>query len=295
VLDWRLLEANLLREAAQPSRSLRFGSFEVDLRAGELRKNGMKLRLTGQPFEVLAFLLERPGEVVTREEFQKRLWADTFVDFEHNLNTAINKIREVLGDSAESPRFVETLPRRGYRFIASVQGHPSTPARTSVVKWVGLAGVSSVALLAVVVSLHVGRSKENVLEGDRKPIRSLAVLPFANLSSDPEQDYFAEGTTEALITELGKIDGLRVISRQSTMQYRGTTKSASQIAHELNVEAIVEGSVIRAGDRVRISVQLIGAAPERHLWSNSYDRDLRDILLCTARWQALSLAKSGQT
>jgi DNA-binding winged helix-turn-helix (wHTH) protein len=213
---------------------IRFANYEADLDAGELRKNDRKLKLSGQPFQVLAILLERPGEVVTREEFQKRMWPDTFVDFEHNLNTAINKIREVLGDSAESPRFIETLPRRGYRFIATVQGHSSGPGRTFVVKLVGVAGVSSLALLAVVVALYVGRSQEDVLRGDRKPIRSLAVLPLANLSSDPEQDYFAEGTTEALITELGKINGLRVISRQSTMQYRGTRKSASQIPHELN-------------------------------------------------------------
>jgi TolB-like protein len=182
-----------------------------------------------------------------------------------------------LRSSAESSRFVETLPRRGYRFIATVQRQPSAPARPFVVKLVWAAGLSLVALLAVVVALHVGRSTEDVGGGDRQPIGSLAVLPLASLSTDPEQDYFAEGTTEALITELGKINGLRVISRQSMMQYKGTKKSASQIAHELNVEAIVEGSVIRAGDRVRISVQLIGAEPERHLWSNSYDRDLRDI------------------
>jgi TolB-like protein/Tfp pilus assembly protein PilF len=219
------------------SHPLRFGVFEFDPRAGELRKQGMKLKLHGQPIEILALLLEHPGEVVTREELQRKLWpADTFVDFEHSLNAAVKRLRDALDDSADSPRYIETLSRRGYRFIGRLDSLESAP------------------------------------------IRSLAILPFANLSGDPGQEYFADGMTDALITELGKISALRVISRQSMMQYKGTKKSVPQIACELNVEAVLEGSVLRAGDCVRISVQLIQAAPERHLWAQSCDRELRDVL-----------------
>jgi len=216
--------------------SIRFGSFEVDLRAGELRKHGAKIRLQEQPFQILVMLLEHPGEVVTREELRNKLWpADTFVDFDHGLNKAINKLREALGDSADSPRFIETLAKRGYRFVES-------PAISS----------------------------------DR--IESLAVLPLDNLSRDPEQEYFADGLTEALITSLAKIGALRVISRTTAMRFKKTDKSLPQIARELNVDAIVEGTVLRSGDRVRISAQLIHASTDTHLWADNYDRDLRDIL-----------------
>ncbi len=268
-----------MRSEASFPRAVRFGVFEFDPRAGELRKQGMKLKLQGQPIEILALLLKRPGEVITREELQKKLWpSDTFVDFEHGLNAAVNRLREAFGDSAEEPRFIETVPRRGYRFVASLEGRASASARRRVSKWVAIGGVAAVALLAALVTLNVGGWRERFLGGSRKPIRSLAVLPLANLSSNSEQDYFVDGMTEALITELGKISALRVISRQSMMQYKGTKKSAREIARELSVEALVEGSAVREGDRVRVSVQLIGAVPERHLWANSYDRDLRDVL-----------------
>jgi len=215
---------------------VRFGAYEADLRAGELRKNGLRIRLSEQPFQVLTILLEHPGEVVAREELQKRLWPDgTFVDFEQGLNAAVKRLREVLDDSADTPHLIETVPRRGYRFMGSL-------------------GSSS------------GR------------IQSLAVLPLENLSGDPEQEYFAEGLTEALINTLAKIGALRVTSRTSAMQYRKTDKNMPQIARELNVDAIVEGTVLRSDDRVRISVQLVDGHADTHLWAESYDRDLRDIL-----------------
>jgi TolB-like protein/Tfp pilus assembly protein PilF len=220
--------------------AVHFGVFEVDLRARELRKQGVKLKLQEQPLEVLKALLEKPGEIVTREELQQKIWpSDTFVDFDHGLYNAIKRLREALGDSAETPQYVETLARRGYRFIGKID-----------------------------------------CEGPR--VRSLAVLPLENLSRDPEQEYFAEGLTEALITTLAKIGELRVVSRTSAMQYKGVHKPLREIARELEVDAIVEGTVLRAGDRVRITTQLIDAAKEAHLWAESYERDLRDVLTLQA-------------
>jgi TolB-like protein/Tfp pilus assembly protein PilF len=222
------------------NRAFQFGVFEVNLRAGELRKRGVKVKLQEQPLQVLQILLENPGEVVTREEMQRRIWpADTFVDFDHGLNNAIRRLREALGDSADTPRYIETLSRRGYRFIGSM----------------GTLQISSPA-----------------------PIRSLAVLPLENLSHDPQQEYFAEGLTEALITTLAKIGELRVVSRTSAMLYKGVRKPLREIARELEVDAIVEGTVLRAGRRVRITAQLIDAPKEAHLWAESYERDLHDVL-----------------
>ena len=216
---------------------VRFGLYEADLRAGELRKQGLRIRLREQSFQVLTILLERPGDIVTREELTKRLWPDgTFVDFEQGLNAAVTRLREALGDSPEKPLFIETLARRGYRFIASLAASP----------------------------------------GSR--IRSLAVLPLENLSRDPEQEYFAEGLTEALITTLAKIGALRVVSRTTAMHYKGVHRPLPEIARELNVDAIVEGTVQRSGARVCISAQLIHASTDNHLWAESYDRDLRDVI-----------------
>jgi TolB-like protein/Flp pilus assembly protein TadD len=236
---------------APSDRVLRFGTFELNIRTGELRKKGVKLRLQGQPLQVLETLLKHAGDLVTRDELRAEIWpADTFVDFDHSLHNAIARIRETLGDSAETPRFIETLPRRGYRFIEAVHEVPTAgstplPSRTSP---------------------------------DARPIHALAVLPLENLSGDPAHDYFADGMTEALITSLAKIKALRVISRTSAMQYRGARKSLPHIARELNVDAVMEGSVIRAGDRVRIAAQLVHATTDQHLWAESYDRDFRDIL-----------------
>jgi TolB-like protein/Flp pilus assembly protein TadD len=216
--------------------TVRFGSFELDFRANELRKQGAKVKLQEQPFQILQVLLLRPGEIITREELQQRIWpSDTFVDFDHGLYNAIKRLREALSDSAETPRFVETLSRRGYRFVGKI-------------------------------------------ECEAPRVRSLAVLPLENLSHDPEQEYFAEGMTEALITTLAKIGELRVVSRTSAKQYKGVHKPVREIARELEVDAIVEGSVLRAGRRVRITAQLIDAARESHLWAESYERDLRNVL-----------------
>jgi TolB-like protein/DNA-binding winged helix-turn-helix (wHTH) protein/Tfp pilus assembly protein PilF len=294
-----------VQETGPSARLLRFGVFEVDLLAGELRRSGAKLRFPGQPFQVLAILLERPGGVVTREELRKRLWADgTFVDFDHNLNAAINKIREVLGDSAERPRFVETLPRRGYRFIAPVEPvapvappAPSVAAvsdrrsamRTSPLQrwrgWLLAVGGAVVALAVLVLALNVAGLRERLLRtvgAVHEPplqIQSLAVLPLENLSGDPQQEYFADGMTEELITDLGKISALRVISRTSVMRYKGTKKPLPEVAKELNVDAVVEGTVLRSGDRVRITANLLHAPTDRHLWAETYERNLGDVLM----------------
>jgi TolB-like protein/DNA-binding winged helix-turn-helix (wHTH) protein/Tfp pilus assembly protein PilF len=268
-------------EQAGHPRLVRFETFEVDVRAGELRKAGVRLKLPGQPFQVLAILLESPGEVVTREELQKRLWPDTFVDVDHNLNTAINKIREVLGDSAESPRFVETLPRRGYRFIGPLTPLPAAerqPATQSshVRKYVtvGAAFFFLVTLSgAAFLKWRLARPA-----ADPGTIRSLAVLPLANLSADPSQQYLVDGMTEELTSEISQLHSLRVISRTSTMQYRDTHKKAPQIAKELHADGLIEGSILRVNDRVRITAKLIHGPSDTHVWSRRYERDLRNVI-----------------
>lgn len=271
------------------SRRLSFGPFEADLHSGELRKEGVRLRLQAQPFQLLSMLLERPGELVTREEICQKLWStDTFVDFDRSLGTAVNKIREVLNDSAAEPRFVETLPRRGYRFIAPVtavaeppqEGSPppssdSEPdadernhqkASSLRIIW---AGASVVLLVSALVAWYWLRPH---------PIESIAVLPLANLSTDQNQQFFADGVTDELTTNLAQIGSLRVISHTSAVACSGTQKSAAQIARCLGVDALVEGSVVRSGDRVRINTQLIHAASDRHLWAHTYDLQLSDVL-----------------
>ena len=268
-------------EAHQPAGRAHFGVFEVDLRAGELRKNGLRIRLQEQPFQVLAILLERPRGLVTRDELRKRLWpADTFVDFDHGLNKAISKIREALGDSAENPRFVETVARRGYRFLAEVTVLDELPAKPAVRQrrppWPLAWKISGFAMALVLVSLTawIFRSRIRPPSG----IQSLAVLPLESLSGDASQDYFADGMTDELITDLGQISALRVISRTSVMSYKGTRKPLQQIARELNVDAVVEGTVLRSGQQVRITAQLIQASADKHLWAQSYEGDLRDTL-----------------
>jgi len=283
-------------EASSPAR-LRFGVFEVDLRAGELRKHGVRLRLQEQPFQILAMLLERPGETVTREELRNRLWtAETFVDFDHGVNKAVNRIREALGDSATSPRFVETVARRGYRFIADVAVGERTPeARTvdlvplpedvaaaaaqpssgPVRRWYlwTITGVT-LALASIIVGVWLRQARAP----QSTPIRSLAVLPLENLSGDDSQEYFADGMTDELIATLGQISALRVISRTSVMPYKRVRKPLSAIARELNVDAVIEGTVLRSGGQVRITAQLIEARDDRHLWSETYDGEVRDAL-----------------
>ncbi len=282
-------------------RRLRFGPYEADLQSRELRKEGTRLRLQAQPFQLLAMLLERPGELVTRDEICQKLWStDTFVDFDHSLGTAINKIREVLNDSPGEPSYIETLPRRGYRFIAQVTSvdpepapespepeplEPAEPLATVAPRarlFYSAVGVCfAVAVLVAVIGANFrgGRPRLTSAENGRPPtIKSIAVLPLLNLSNDSEQQFFADGMTDELITNLARISSLRVISRTSTMAYLGTRKPAAQIARELGVDALVEGSVARAGSKVRITAQLIYAASDRHLWAQSYERELSDAL-----------------
>jgi len=288
-------------EAPATSRqSVRFGEFELDFRSEELRKHGDKVKLQGQPIKILAILLAQPGELVTREALGKELWpGDTFVDFDSGLNSAIKKLREALGDSRESSRFIETLPRRGYRFIAPVEeaesaaSGPSTSyeppvqvladRRLSRYRLPVMVGAGVLALLFI---LAYGARWRETLSAETRPrpgtgqqsIQSLAVLPLENLSSDPDQEYFAEGMTDALTTDLAKISTLKVISRTSSMQFKGTKKPLQQIAKELNVDALVEGTVERSGSRVRITAQLIDVRNDRNLWAESYERDLQDVL-----------------
>jgi TolB-like protein/DNA-binding winged helix-turn-helix (wHTH) protein/Flp pilus assembly protein TadD len=281
----------------------RFGVFELDVRAGELRKHGLRVRLQEQPFQLLAMLIEHPGEIVTREELQQKLWpVHTFVDFDHGLNKAISKIREALGDSAESPRFVETVARRGYRFLADVkvteedpvrtpdpsaQPHPATESgsRSDLADKPGMPKDPSSslawkisALVALLLVTALAAWKIRSWNRPTSAIRSLAVLPLESLSSDASQDYFADGMTDELISHLGQISALRVISRTSVMTYKHARKPLPQIARELNVDAVVEGTVLRSGDQVRITAQLIEASTDKHLWSQSYEGELRDTL-----------------
>ncbi|HEV1995491.1 MAG TPA: tetratricopeptide repeat protein [Candidatus Acidoferrum sp.] len=301
-----------MTETTQSALPKRFGAFEFDSRARQLRKHGHTIRLHGQPLEILGLLLERPAEVVLREELRARLWPeDTFVDFEHSLNAAVNKLREALDDDANSPRFIETVPRRGYRFIAPVeralpasapdstnQDAPAAnqqatdlrvekpaaevpaPAGTRT-QWrtVWLAFIACAFLVALFIGLYGGGLRQRFLgRPDLGAIQSLAVLPLENLSRDPDQEYFADGMTEALTTELAQISALKVISNTSVVQYKGTKKSLPQIAQELGVDAVVEGAVQRSGDKVEITVQLIHAPTDRHLLAKSYERGLRDVL-----------------
>jgi len=352
---------------AQNPRVIRFGPFEADLHTRELRKHGLKVKLQEQPFQVLVMLLEQPGDLVTRDEVRSRLWPkDTFVDFDHALNAAVRRLRDALNDNADTPRFVETLPRRGYRFIASVEklcfedrmqpgGLLTNPpvaiggageTRTSPSEKVALHQVvdhrretdsapvtmavkspaavvepeiplsimspsagrsasiaqqpgvlqraerglapkrvkmllAAMLMLAVVAAAFVAYQTANK-KAKQPAIRSLAVLPLQNLSADPAQQYLADGMTEELIGRLSGIRQLRVISRTSVMRFKDTQLSVAQIAGMLGVDAVVEGSVIRDGDRIRVHVQLIRAASDEHFWSESYDRELRDVLAMDA-------------
>ena len=266
---------------------IRFGTFEVNPHAGELRRDGSRVKLQDQPFQVLLALLERPNEVITREELRAKLWpADTFVDFDHGLNAAVKRLRDALGDTAENPRFIETLARRGYRFIAPVDSHAAaspilaalpqahTTKRIRRAYLIGLAGIA--ALILLVVALNAGYWARLGFGG--RHIGSLAVLPLENLSGNPEQEYFSDGMTDALIADLSKIGALRVTSRTSSIRYKKTSKSLPEIARELNVDGVVEGSVMRSGNRVRIIARLIHAPTEQNLWTETYERDLGDVL-----------------
>jgi TolB-like protein/DNA-binding winged helix-turn-helix (wHTH) protein/Tfp pilus assembly protein PilF len=273
------------------ARILRFGVFEVDLQTGELRRNGLKTKLQEKPFQILALLLKRIGEVVTREELQKELWpTDTFVDFEHGVNTAVTKLRQALDDDADNPHFIQTLPRRGYRFIGMVEAvteasaaSPESSTRQGqtrsrhflprvVVLTVGGLAIVAIAIILKSDLLHL------TARSALPHVESIAVLPLDNLSGNPAEEYFVDGMTDSLITDFSKISALRVISRTSVMRYKGARRPLPDIAKELNVDAVVEGAVMRSGGRVRITAQLIDARTERPLWAETYERDLRDTL-----------------
>jgi len=296
----------------------RFGPFNFDAHSGELRKHGTRLKLGGQPIQILIHLLERPGELVTREQLRERLWpADTFVDFEHGLNSAIKRLRQTLLDDADQPRYIETVPRRGYRFVcnvelttgenltariaapltAAVTTEPATTQQLDAV-WTGgerdgKAAINEIgqvprtvpkrsplvlAGLAVAAVLAVGYLTIKNHNAAQPKIASLAVLPLKNLSGDPGQEYLADGMTETLIGRLSTIHDLRIISRTSAMRFKDTRLSEPEIAKALGADAIVEGSVIREGNRIRVHAQLIRAATDEHFWSESYDREFQDIL-----------------
>ena len=272
-------------------KNIRFGAYDVDFVGMELRKSGIRIKLQPKPFQVLAILLQRAGASVSRDELKTLLWApDTFVDFDHGLNTTINKIREALSDSAENPRYIETLPN-GYRFIAAVIDSPvsqelersvaSQPgAKAPRKRWPQRSVAAAVAaiflLVACLIAFHY---KAKIFPGHSPNIKSIAVLPLRNLSGDPAQDYFSDSMTDELTTQLAKISSLRVTSTASVMRYKNTNAPVADIGRELQVDAFVEGSVLRSGDNVRITAQLIDVATDRHIWAEDYHGDMRDILV----------------
>jgi TolB-like protein/DNA-binding winged helix-turn-helix (wHTH) protein/Flp pilus assembly protein TadD len=308
---WKYYSSRMATPNPLP-RILRFGPFEADLQTRELRKAGHRVLLQDKPFQVLTALLERPGELVSRDDLRQLMWsADTFLDFDNSLNTAIAKLREALGDSAEEHRYIETLARRGYRFVAPVAAGPmvatgtsqegvktefvihtpeddaevhrrkelSTAAKTTWLVPFGGGVIAVIALAAGIIWSNAGGLADRLHVDVAPPgIQSLAVLPFHNLSGDQEQEYFADGMTDELIIELSKISEIRVISRTSVVPYKETRKSLPEIARELNVDAVVEGTVMHSGERVRLTAKLMRVKPEEPLWAERYERNLSDVL-----------------
>ena len=222
-----------MQDVAKKRATIHFGEFELD-HSGELRSQGRKVKLQEQPLQILRILMEQPGEIVTREELRKKIWqSDTFVDFDHGINNAIKRLREALGDTAETPRYIETLPRRGYRFLNAVAS-PNAEV-------------------------------------------SIAVLPFLSLSSDPDNEIFADGMCEEIISSLAQIKNLRVIARTSSFSFKGKHVDLRAIGEQLNVRTVLEGSVRKSGNRLKITVQLVNAADGYHLWSETYDREMKDV------------------
>jgi TolB-like protein/DNA-binding winged helix-turn-helix (wHTH) protein/Tfp pilus assembly protein PilF len=302
--------------AGRPPQTYRFGLFEVDERRGDILKQGSRMRLRGRPYDILLILLDRPGELITREELRSRLWSsDTFVDFDHGLNASVNRLRDVLGDSAETPRFIETISRRGYRFMAPVTAAPSVsprPSETSIARDTTAiatepAGAASATvgpspsegpaaipptsrLLQLRVPLAIGVLVMAAviagvwwLSGTHAATGAamrLAVLPFRNVSGDPEQEFFSDGFTDEMISELGALDPSRlgVIARTTSMHYKGSQKNARDIGSELGVDYVLEGSVRREGDRVRINADLVETKGQTSLWSDTYDKKAADVI-----------------
>lgn len=278
--------------------SHKFGEFELDSARFELRRNGRALKLERIPMELLILLAEKDGKVVSRQEIIERLWGkDIFVDTEHGINTAIRKIRFALKDEPERPRFVQTVTGKGYRFVAGRNGKAASldPEQSNISQpreglsvaapgkehpWRPMAiVVTAVCMLAVaVLGINVAGIRDRISPtSPRTQIRSIAVLPLTNLSGDPAQDYFADGMTDELITALAKNRSLRVVSRTSAMEYKGVRRPLRDIARELEVDGILEGSLERSGNRVHMTVQLIHAPSDTHIWAESYDRDTSEV------------------
>ena len=285
---WRRPPNSVIFFASVPSNSTRASV------SCEKKESGSGCR--GSPLEVLTLLAEHSGELVTREQLRSALWStNTFVDFDHGLNNCIVRIREALDDAAESPRFIETVPRRGYRFVSPVEHVPEASVQTSakdlpssnpmepekpyaarrrrLAMMLACGAIIGAATALLLVKSPLLRDTANA-----PTISSLAVLPLENLSGDPAQEYLSDGITDALITDLAETVSAKVISRTSAMRYKKTEKSLPEIARELNVDGIVEGTVQRSGDRVRITAQLIHGPSDKHIWASSYERDLRDVL-----------------
>ncbi len=278
-----------MSEPAQVLPIIRFGSYTLDVPAGELHKNGTKIRLPEQPFQILLLLLQRRGEVVTREELRQRLWSsDTFVDFETGLNSAVKRLRDVLSDSAEKPRYIETIPRRGYRFIYPVNGVQASAEAQALPpmawwrrRWVAaFVGVIGIATLASLLGFNVGGWRHRIFKGE--PIQRVVVLPFKNFTGDAGQEVLVDGMTDLVTTELAQINNLSVISVTSGMHYKDTRETLPQIARELHIDAAIEGSVQQAGNRVIITVQLVSAT-DRHLWAEKFENDPRDVWALRSR------------
>src|SRR5271168_1416533 len=280
----------------------RFGPYELDVRSGEVRKFGIRVNLGEQPLRILILLTEHPGELMTREELRLRLWSHaTFVDFDHSLNSAVQRLRETLSDTADKARWIETVPRRGYRFVGAVEWsspNGSAPAKVATIlstdepverplaelpapsvpasRFFGRLWLAAIVVLLLAAALATAWAVRRHAAAAFEPIHSLAVLPLDNLSGDSAQDYFADGMTDELTTMLAKNSTLRVISRTSVMQYKGAHRPLPEIARALGVDGILEGSVSRSGNNVHMTIQLINAATDSHLWAESYDRNAKD-------------------
>lgn len=284
-----------------PAPTYNFGEFELDPSRFELRRHDRPQKLERIPMELLILLVERDGQVVSRQEIIARLWGkDVFVDTEHGINTAIRKIRTALREDVDKPRFIQTVSGKGYRFVGEKNGNilllqpsqevnnldpvheipPSAPVRER--RWWPMASVAFVACLlaGAVLGLNLGGTRDRIFPNHQiGPIHSIAVLPLVNLSGDPAEDYFADGMTDELITALAKNHSLRVVSRTSAMQYKGVNGPVRDVARELGVDGILEGSVERSATRVHMTVQLIYAPSDTHVWAESYDRDTNEAFL----------------
>ncbi len=274
------------------SAKMRFRDYQLDPDGFELRRAGHRLRLERKPMELLILLAEKQGQLVKREEIIEKIWGkDFFFDAENGINNAVRKIRSALNDDPEQPRFVETSVGKGYRFIAPVErmleppsappvstGAPSERSKSVLWRRASVPAVAVAGLIAAAFIFNVAGVRSRVFARSASPIRSIVVLPLENLSADPNQEYFVDGMTDALITALAQVSSLRVISRTSAMHYKGSHQTLPTIARELNVDAVVEGTVMRSGDRVRITAQLLDARTDRHLWARAYDREVSEIM-----------------